>query len=113
MDAQRNGHDRAVQRLDGATRPIMPRDSEETAGDHRVPPSFRRDRFTKQFYSSAAIALPVSTMRFEKPHSLSYQETTRTSLPSSRSEEHTSELQSLMRTSYAVLCFKKHNIYVI
>src|SRR3546814_10432169 len=24
-----------------------------------------------------------------------------------RSEEHTSELQSLMRTSYAVLCFKK------
>src|SRR3546814_1980517 len=30
-----------------------------------------------------------------------------------RSEEHTSELQSLMRISYAVLCLKKkkHNIY--
>src|SRR3546814_5352301 len=28
---------------------------------------------------------------------------------STRSEEHTSELQSLMRTSYAVLCFKKTN----
>src|SRR3546814_5947058 len=28
-------------------------------------------------------------------------------LPSSRSEEHTSELQSLMRTSYAVFCLKK------
>src|SRR3546814_4055219 len=27
-----------------------------------------------------------------------------------RSEEHTSELQSLMRISYAVLCFTKHNI---
>src|SRR3546814_4260949 len=27
----------------------------------------------------------------------------------SRSEEHTSELQSLMRISYAVFCFKKHN----
>src|SRR3546814_4107943 len=27
-----------------------------------------------------------------------------------RSEEHTSELQSLMRTSYAVFCFNKHNI---
>src|SRR3546814_779232 len=27
----------------------------------------------------------------------------------SRSEEHTSELQSLMRTSYAVLCLKKKN----
>src|SRR3546814_9764070 len=26
----------------------------------------------------------------------------------SRSEEHTSELQSLMRTSYAVLCLKKN-----
>src|SRR3546814_10105422 len=28
-----------------------------------------------------------------------------------RSEEHTSELQSLMRTSYADLCLKKKNIY--
>src|SRR3546814_7983118 len=28
-----------------------------------------------------------------------------------RSEEHTSELQSLMRISYAVLCLKKKNIY--
>src|SRR3546814_10596845 len=27
-----------------------------------------------------------------------------------RSEEHTSELQSLMRTSYAVICLKKKNI---
>src|SRR3546814_5789812 len=29
---------------------------------------------------------------------------------SARSEEHTSELQSLMRTSYAVFCLKKTNI---
>src|SRR3546814_6535570 len=29
------------------------------------------------------------------------------SIPSSRSEEHTSELQSLMRISYAVFCLKK------
>src|SRR3546814_7856017 len=29
----------------------------------------------------------------------------------SRSEEHTSELQSLMRISYAVLCLKKKNQY--
>src|SRR3546814_3225189 len=28
-----------------------------------------------------------------------------------RSEEHTSELQSLMRLSYAVFCLKKTNIY--
>src|SRR3546814_3996667 len=30
-------------------------------------------------------------------------------LPSTRSEEHTSELQSLMRNSYAVFCLKKKN----
>src|SRR3546814_3600602 len=29
-----------------------------------------------------------------------------------RSEEHTSELQSLMRNSYAVFCLKKKNTYV-
>src|SRR3546814_1946438 len=31
----------------------------------------------------------------------------------SRSEEHTSELQSLMRTSYAVFCLKKKKILII
>src|SRR3546814_2624589 len=31
-----------------------------------------------------------------------------TGLPESRSEEHTSELQSLMRISYAVFCLKKN-----
>src|SRR3546814_1374233 len=30
-----------------------------------------------------------------------------------RSEEHTSELQSLMRISYAVFCLKKKNIEII
>src|SRR3546814_1435146 len=29
-----------------------------------------------------------------------------------RSEEHTSELQSLMRNTYAVICSKKKNIYL-
>src|SRR3546814_5525591 len=29
-------------------------------------------------------------------------------VPESRSEEHTSELQSLMRSSYAVFCWKKN-----
>src|SRR3546814_2514016 len=31
--------------------------------------------------------------------------------PAARSEEHTSELQSLMRISYAVFCLKKKNIH--
>src|SRR3546814_2246077 len=35
--------------------------------------------------------------------------TTSTRPDSSRSEEHTSELQSLMRISYAVFCLKKKN----
>src|SRR3546814_5048013 len=35
--------------------------------------------------------------------------TTATVLFSDRSEEHTSELQSLMRISYAVFCLKKKN----
>src|SRR3546814_4990261 len=33
------------------------------------------------------------------------------SRPAGRSEEHTSELQSLMRISYAVFCLKKKNTY--
>src|SRR3546814_7928547 len=31
---------------------------------------------------------------------------------SARSEEHTSELQSLMRISYAVFCLKKKNVHM-
>src|SRR3546814_2930414 len=34
-------------------------------------------------------------------------------LPAPRSEEHTSELQSLMRISYAVFCLKKKNTITI
>src|SRR3546814_3291706 len=42
--------------------------------------------------------------------SVSYHQiTARGQLRSIRSEEHTSELQSLMRTSYAVFCLKKKN----
>src|SRR3546814_10005889 len=33
-------------------------------------------------------------------------------VPLGRSEEHTSELQSLMRNSYAVFCFNKKKIYI-
>src|SRR3546814_7783624 len=33
-------------------------------------------------------------------------------IPSNRSEEHTSELQSLMRISYAVFCLKKKTNYL-
>src|SRR3546814_7706051 len=33
-------------------------------------------------------------------------------VPNSRSDEHTSELQSLMRIAYAVFCVKKNNIQI-
>src|SRR3546814_2665685 len=35
----------------------------------------------------------------------------RGTMPNSRSEEHTSELQSLMRISYAVFCLKKKKLH--
>src|SRR3546814_4915082 len=44
------------------------------------------------------------------PHRSRQSETSR--LTKSRSEEHTSELQSLMRISYAVFCLKKQTQYI-
>src|SRR3546814_1792912 len=49
-------------------------------------------------------------------HAAQHQLCAKRALPSApvglhRSEEHTSELQSLMRISYAVFCLKKKNIY--
>src|SRR3546814_3846151 len=47
----------------------------------------------------------TSTKQLKASHSTSARPTQRSGLP--RSEEHTSELQSLMRISYAVFCLKK------
>src|SRR3546814_2574676 len=53
--------------------------------------------------------IPVIDMIFERDHVLAGGEIGKISLGrrAGRSEEHTSELQSLMRTSYAVFCLKK------
>src|SRR3546814_12700468 len=51
-----------------------------------------------QFYGQAEAMTTVTVMRRDE-HDLS------------RSEEHTSELQSLMRISYAVFCLKKKKTY--
>src|SRR3546814_10501398 len=54
----------------------------------------------RPFYShSATAARPAASIRFRGRH----EPAPRTE----RSEEHTSELQSLMRISYAVFCLKK------
>src|SRR3546814_9109470 len=58
-----------------------------------------------------SIPPPFQLMRIQVPDGLphsAWPNSARSDL-SSRSEEHTSELQSLMRTSYAVFCFKKKN----
>src|SRR3546814_2226727 len=50
---------------------------------------------------------PVTKSRCEREHDNSYDDPQKA--PRKRSEEHTSELQSLMRISYAVFCLKKKN----
>src|SRR3546814_5312183 len=48
----------------------------------------------------------------EQRHALLHDEGVEIARVARRSEEHTSELQSLMRISYAVLCLKTTNIHV-
>src|SRR3546814_9483924 len=59
---------------------------------HGADPLFRR----RILETNAAAAMPNSTPHTPPPRSTA-----------TRSEAHTSELQSLMRTSYAVICLKK------
>src|SRR3546814_13307652 len=71
----------------------------------RPPRSTRTDTlfpYTTLFRSAASVILAV----FENSSSASGVPQLRTSR-ARRSEEHTSELQSLMRISYAVFCLKK------
>src|SRR3546814_5178951 len=59
---------------------------------------------------STSVAVPSQTRSSAIASHESLKNSTRTcSSRSDRSEEHTSELQSLMRISYAVFCLKKKN----
>src|SRR3546814_2833444 len=66
--------------------------------------------------ASAAVALALSALReninlFYTPSQIATGEAPHgTRIRAGRSEEHTSELQSLMRISYAVFCLKKKTI---
>src|SRR3546814_8705031 len=71
---------------DGAPRPLT-----------QVPVASRRHLISADFFSKPMPGASGSGMR--PPSTLV------------RSEEHTSELQSLMRNSYAVFCLKKKNIH--
>src|SRR3546814_10442201 len=85
----------------------------------RPPRSTRTDTlfpYTTLFRSSASVKPPMGN---DDVVSGSPSQVTVVTLPSSRSgtrkrsEEHTSELQSLMRISYAVFCLKKKITYYI
>src|SRR3546814_6282302 len=83
----------------------------------RPPRSTRTDTlfpYTTLFRSSAVryqICFEVTGRRIvpviERPVSIGVQSGTPQFFQTGRSEEHTSELQSLMRISYAVFCLKK------
>src|SRR3546814_3273057 len=67
----------------------------------RVPPTIRNRNNTM-----SALTKPVKEADSTRP-SARTAPVTYTEISESRSEEHTSELQSLMRISYAVCCLKK------
>src|SRR3546814_16378877 len=72
----------------------------------RPPRSTRTDTlfpYTTLFRSHAALAHPCAAKRWNRHPDFDVLGA------SLRSEEHTSELQSLMRISYAVFCLKKKN----
>src|SRR3546814_4925231 len=74
----------------------------------RPPRGNRRDRLeyhrhVMQFMVAKDAPVPdIDAHRFQRPVSLNFD-----NVAQQRSEEHTSELQSLMRISYAVFCLKK------
>src|SRR3546814_2946220 len=76
-----------------------------------------RDLWRRLFYASGAVILAlvcVLTWMYTRPTLVPYvtvigSDGREIQSAAARSEEHTSELQSLMRISYAVLCLKKKN----
>src|SRR3546814_6970316 len=69
----------------------------------RVPASGDGCAYPRRCTNKSSARAPVGTPLFPKP--MHYP-----SLELFRSEEHSSELQSLMRISYAVFCLKKKNL---
>src|SRR3546814_18487160 len=78
----------------------------------RPPRSTRTDTlfpYTTLFRSLAPRVAMAGTGRIESHCFVGVNATLRNNVTVARSEEHTSELQSLMRISYAVFCLKKKN----
>ncbi len=77
VDARRIRHFRAVHR-----HVEIDADQDPFAGKLGVVQNWKRREWRCPCHPSFPIATAVSAIRFEKPHSLSYQDTTRTSVPS-------------------------------
>src|SRR3546814_8278732 len=71
-------------------------------GGYRIPRIIYSDAFASEMVAYADLVLPDTTY-LERFDAISLLDRP----ISDRSEEHTSKLQSLMRTSYAVFCLKK------
>src|SRR3546814_5461242 len=72
--------------------------------------AFLMGRIGEAELAGHTIALQVAALAFQIPFGVAQAATIRVGLAyGARSEEHTSELQSLMRISYAVFCLKKKN----
>src|SRR3546814_2257382 len=84
----------------------------ETLPHHLISLPIRRRRRLngKGITEVNKIALVKRTRGTETSQYLEERTSTETPVVVARSEEHTSELQSLMRISYAVFCLKKKNI---
>src|SRR3546814_5509868 len=73
-------------------------------GDHQpAEPDQRDERLPPDMHLPAALGVRLAEHRIKLPVPQGAY------LVEARSEEHTSELQSLMRNSYAVFCWKKKN----
>src|SRR3546814_2711508 len=84
---------------------VIPLDNSQTAGSHAA--TSRSDRRTSM-NMVMALATPLTMVtRTQKPTSRVRRQRSGKVWDGDRSEEHTSELQSLMRISYAVFCLKK------
>src|SRR3546814_9222300 len=104
--------DLAANRLVGADGALVPVDPDIARGDRgrQIVAGFTADIDIRLQQHALRIGWHAAAQCFEMPMSLC------TAEPVERSEEHTSELQSLMRISYAVFCLKKkkitpHNTY--
>src|SRR3546814_3386356 len=81
-------------------------------GDRRGVPArhpHRRDGEHRQSGGGVSMVAPPGARRRPRPDGVHHQRADQSASDGAhRSEEHTSELQSLMRISYAVFCLKKN-----